>query len=66
MSQTVTVEITAQGQVTVQTSGFAGASCKQATAALEKALGTVTSDEKTAEFHQGAACKLPQQAKAGQ
>lgn len=66
MTQSITVEITPEGAVTVQTQGFAGASCKQATAALEKALGTVTNDTKTPEFHQGAACPLPQQAKAGQ
>ncbi|TXI84783.1 MAG: DUF2997 domain-containing protein [Cupriavidus sp.] len=66
MTQTISVEISSSGKVTVQTQGFAGASCQQATAALEKALGTVTRDDKTPEFHQGAACPLPQQAKAGQ
>lgn len=64
--KTVTVEIDPQGNTTVTTSGFAGATCKQATTALENALGTVTSDDKTPEFFQGAACSLPQQAKAGQ
>lgn len=66
MSQTVTVEIDQNGAVTVTTQGIQGASCKQATAALEKALGTVTQDVKTAEYDQRAVCKLPQQAKAGQ
>lgn len=66
MPQIITVEISPEGQVKVQTSGFAGASCKQATRALEAALGNVVSDDKTPEFHQGAACTLPQSAKAGQ
>jgi len=66
MSQRITVEISAEGAVTVQTSGFAGASCQQATKALEAALGTVVSDTKTPEFHQAAVQTRPHQAKAGQ
>lgn len=66
MPQVITVEITPQGVATVTSAGFSGASCTQATAALEKALGKVTADQKTPEFHQGATCKLPQQQKAGQ
>ena len=63
MPQIITVEISPEGEVKVQTTGFAGASCKQATKALEAALGAVVSDAKTSEFHQGGACPLPQQAK---
>ena len=66
MAQIITVEISPEGEVKVQTTGFAGASCKQATKALEAALGAVVSDTQTPEFHQGAACPLPQTRKAGQ
>jgi len=62
--QTVTVEIDHTGAVIVKTEGFAGATCKQATAALESALGTVTRDERTPEFYRQAT--HPQQAKAEQ
>jgi hypothetical protein len=66
VSQTVEVEIDANGKVVIQTKGFQGASCLQATKSLESALGLVTDDTKTREFHQAASQSQPQQAKAGQ
>lgn len=39
------------GHVTVETHGFVGAACKDATRALEQAMGTTTHDEETPEFH---------------
>lgn len=66
MSQQITVEIDSTGATTVTTTGFAGAACKQATAALEKALGNVTRDERTPEFYQQQNANRPQQAKAEQ
>jgi hypothetical protein len=50
----VTVEIDSTGAVVVKTTGFVGASCQDATRALEKALGQVTTDTKTPEFLQHA------------
>lgn len=47
----VTVE---DGKTTIETKGFKGTSCLQATAALEAALGVKTSDTPTAEMHQTA------------
>lgn len=64
--QTVTVEISPEGGVKVQTSGFKGASCLAATAALEAALGSVQQTAKTPEFFQVETQSRPQQAKAGQ
>lgn len=49
--ETVTV-IVENGETRIETKGFKGASCKQATAALEAALGVTTSDEPTAEMYQ--------------
>lgn len=40
-----------KGQTSVQAEGYAGASCKDATNALEKALGQVTADETTPEMY---------------
>lgn len=66
MSEVVTVEISPIGEVSVKTQGFTGATCKQATKALEAALGSTIQDDHTREFHQGAACTLPQHQQAGQ
>jgi hypothetical protein len=41
-----------KGQVTVTPEGFKGESCKNATAALEKALGKVVSDTPTSEMYE--------------
>ena len=46
----VTVPLDAGKGVTVETHGFAGQACKNATEALEKALGQVTRDEDTDEM----------------
>ena len=48
------IEITCKGDGTIQIEaiGFKGKGCQQATADFEKALGTVQSDNKKAEFYQ--------------
>ena len=46
------------GEVKIETSGFTGKSCEEATAALEKVLGTVTDNTKTAEWYQAAPTKV--------
>ena len=51
MSQTIEVIIDIDGNIEVQTQGFAGADCKKATADLERSLGKVTDDKVTAEYH---------------
>jgi Protein of unknown function (DUF2997) len=50
-----TIEITVdnKGECTVQTKGFAGSSCREASRFVEKALGVVVSDTATAEMYQG-------------
>ena len=54
MSKTIEIIISPNGETTVQTKGFTGSSCRQATSALEKALGRVTNERTTAEFHSAA------------
>ncbi len=46
--------------VTIKTEGFGGASCKQATADLEKDLGIKTKDSNTPEFYQATQATVKQ------
>ncbi len=52
--KTIEVTVSPKGEVTVETKGFAGRSCKAASEALEKALGVVKSDKPTPEMYQTA------------
>ena len=55
MTQSIEIIISPTGEATVQTKGFTGSSCRQASKALEQALGVVQSDQATAERYQQAA-----------
>lgn len=57
--KTIEITIDTKGEVSVQTKGFSGASCKDASKALEEALGIVRSDTATPEMYQSAT--TPQQ-----
>ncbi len=50
MAKVIEVTVSPQGETTMQTKGFAGAECQQASKWLEQALGIATHDRKTAEF----------------
>jgi Protein of unknown function (DUF2997) len=52
LSQTIEITVDSKGEVTVQTKGFTGSGCKAASQFIEKALGTVTGEQLTAEYHQ--------------
>ncbi len=52
--QQVKVTIQPNGETKIETSGFAGAACKTATEALEKALGGAVHEEEKPEMHQTA------------
>jgi hypothetical protein len=54
MPRVIEVTVSPQGEATVQTKGYAGPDCLQASRFLEQALGVATADRKTAEFHQTA------------
>lgn len=56
MTTTKTIEITVSstGQTSVQTKGFVGGECRDASRFIEEALGQRTSETLTAEFHQHA------------
>jgi hypothetical protein len=49
----IEVTVSPAGETTVQTKGFAGAGCREASQFLEQALGARTADVLTAEFYQG-------------
>ena len=51
MARILEVLVSPQGETTVQTKGYAGSACVQASQWLEQALGLVTADRKTSEFY---------------
>src|SRR5205823_185655 len=52
MSRVIEVTVSPQGDVAVQTKGYAGIDCRQASQFLEQALGVVTADRPTAELYE--------------
>ena len=50
--QEIIVDVSPEGKVNISTKGFAGKSCKEATKAMEDALGAVVKDVETPEMHQ--------------
>lgn len=51
MPRVIEVIVSPQGETTVQTKGYAGAGCVQASRFLEETLGVVSTDKKTGEFY---------------
>jgi hypothetical protein len=51
MPRIIEVTVSPTGETTVQTKGYAGADCLQASRFLEQALGVPVAERKTAEFH---------------
>ena len=52
MSRIIEIIVNAKGETTVQTRGFVGQSCRDASKFLESALGQRVGEQLTAEFHQ--------------
>ena len=50
--RTVEIIVSPKGETTVQTKGFAGNECREASKFIEQALGQRTGEQLTAEFHQ--------------
>ncbi len=50
--KTIQLVIDPAGEIRVETQGFSGASCREASKRLEQALGIVQSDTPTAEMYQ--------------
>lgn len=53
MSKIIEITVGPKGETTVQTKGFTGPECNEASRFVEQALGQKTAEVLTAEFHQG-------------
>lgn len=53
--KTIEITISPTGRSTVETSGFAGSTCQEASRFIEQALGKTVGEQRTAEFYQPAA-----------
>lgn len=49
--QTIEIIVTPTGETTVQTRGFAGSSCRDASRFIEQALGKQTDERLTSEYY---------------
>jgi hypothetical protein len=59
--KTIEIIVTKEGQTSVQTKGFSGASCREASRFIEQAMGTRASEKVTAEFYQSEELRQTQQ-----
>ena len=59
--KTIEITVSPDGKTTVQTHGFTGPSCRDASKFLEQALGQRVTENLTAEFHQSATVGQTQQ-----
>ena len=60
----IEILISKEGQATIQTRGFAGSSCQDASKFLEQALGARAGEQLTPEFYQSTSIDQPQQQRA--
>ena len=52
-NQRIEITVSPEGAVSIKTSGFTGSSCRDATKAIEKAMGVVGTESLLPEFHTG-------------
>ncbi|HBL41904.1 MAG TPA: hypothetical protein DDZ90_00745 [Planctomycetaceae bacterium] len=52
MTRIIEITVATDGQTRVETRGFSGAGCREASRFIETALGKRTEEQLTAEFHQ--------------
>ena len=52
MKKVIRVIVGPKGETRVETKGFSGGACREASRFLEQALGTSTNEQLTAEFYQ--------------
>lgn len=51
MPQLIEVTVSPQGETKIQTKGYEGPRCQEASKFLEQALGVTTADRRTSEFY---------------
>ena len=61
MNKTIEIIVTTDGRTSVQTLGFSGPSCRDASKFVEEALGQQIADNRTAEFYQAQGVDQQQQ-----
>ncbi|EDL59769.1 DUF2997 domain-containing protein [Gimesia maris] len=54
MTRIIEITVATDGQTRVETRGFSGEGCREASRFIETALGKQTEEQLTAEFHQSA------------
>lgn len=54
MNKTIEIIVSPKGETKLETKGFAGAECREASKFVEEALGQRASEQLTAEFHSSA------------
>lgn len=54
MNRVIEITVLPDGQTQLETKGFPGESCREASRFLEAALGNTMSETVTSEFHEGA------------
>ena len=59
--RTIEIIVGAKGETSVQTRGFTGSSCREASQFIEQALGQRLAEHLTAEFHQAQPVEQHQQ-----
>jgi hypothetical protein len=59
MSKIIEVTVSPKGETSIQTKGFSGGECREASRHLEAALGLRVSEQMTSEFHEEAANTQP-------
>ncbi|RLS73604.1 MAG: DUF2997 domain-containing protein [Planctomycetota bacterium] len=65
MSRIIVITVAPNGQTEVQTKGFSGSECRQASQLIEVTLGQRCGEQLTAEFYQQPSQPLPYQLKRG-
>jgi hypothetical protein len=50
--KTIEIIVSPQGQTTIETKGFTGSTCRDASRDLERALGSRAGEQLTGDFHQ--------------
>jgi Protein of unknown function (DUF2997) len=53
LNKVIEITVSPAGETKVETRGFSGGSCREASRFVEQALGRRTSETLTAEYHQG-------------
>ena len=52
-NQRIEITVSSEGAVSIKTTGFTGSSCRDATKAIEKAMGATSKESLLSEFHAG-------------